>query len=152
MRDAVKKALDRTDRAILQALQEHARISFNKIGQRVGLTSPAVGERVRRMEDAGVITGYHAELEPGRLGLPLQAFIRLHTGPEKYPRVLAALAETPEVLECHHVTGEASFILRVAVASMPDLEAIIARLSPYGETATSIVLSTPLKRRLSLKD
>ncbi len=144
----IEKQLDRTGRRILYALQENARISFSDLGRKVGLTAPAVAERVRRMEASGLIAGYHAALDAQQLGLPVQAFIRLCTPAEKYPRVLAVLEDLPEVLECCHVTGEDAFVLRVVAASMPHLERIIARLSPFGETATSLIMSSPIQRRL----
>jgi len=148
MNAELEKLLDRTGIKILRALQENARLTYNQLGQIVGLTPPAAAERVRRMEEAGLIEGYHARVDPARLGLPIQAFLRLRTPAERYPRVLAAVREIPEVLECYHVTGEDAFILRIAAASTSHLENIIARFSPFGETATAIVLSSPVEKRL----
>jgi len=143
-----EKLLDRTGHQILYALQENARISFSELGRLVGLTPPAAAERVRRMEEAGLIAGYHARIPAEKLGLPIQAFIRLRTPAEKYTRVVAVVRELPEILECHHVTGEEAFVLRVTAASPAHLERIIAKLSPFGETATSMVLSTAVEKRL----
>jgi len=146
------KKLDPTGRKILNILQHQGRLSFSQIGQQVGLTGPAVAERVRRMEMDGLIQGYHARIDPDAAGLPIRAFIRLRTTPERYDRLLAALQNVPEVLECHHVTGEDAFYLRVAAATMGALESVIARLSPFGTTATAMILSTPLQRQPPIEE
>ncbi|MCE1252902.1 MAG: Lrp/AsnC family transcriptional regulator [Anaerolineae bacterium] len=145
MTDEIKK-LDRTGRMILRALQEDARLPFSEIGRMVGLTGPAVAERVKRMEEDGLIRGYHVEINPDKAGLPIRAFIRLRTPPERYKRVLAVLEGLPSVLECHHVTGDDAFFIRVAVETTEALEHIIASLSPFGETSTAVVLSSQLQR------
>ena len=144
---SLEKLLDATGRRILRALQENARASFSEIGRAVGLSTPAVAERVHRMEEVGLITGYRAEIDAQKLGLSLTAFIRLRSSPDKYPRILALVDGMPEVLECYHVTGDESFVLKVIAATPAHLGALIDRFSPYGHTATSIVLSTPLKAR-----
>jgi Lrp/AsnC family transcriptional regulator, leucine-responsive regulatory protein len=146
MSRAPKSGLDPTDRQILAALEENARAPLAEIGRTVGLTGPGVGERLRRLEALGVVTGYRARVSYEKIGCPIQGFLRLTTHPDKYPRVLARLSETRGVLECHHVTGAESFIIRFAVGSMADLEALIGSLSPFGETATSLILSTPIER------
>jgi Lrp/AsnC family transcriptional regulator, leucine-responsive regulatory protein len=142
------KLLDRTGRHILRALQTNARTSYSELGRRVGLTASGVTERVQKMEDSGIITGYHAQVDAGKIGLPVMAFIRVTTAAERYPRFIALAESLSEVLECHHVTGSESFVLRVAVSSVAHLENLIAQLSPYGQTATSIVLSSPISRRI----
>jgi Lrp/AsnC family leucine-responsive transcriptional regulator len=114
----------------------------------VGLSAPAVAERVRRLEEAGVITGYHAAVNPQRVGLAILALIRLSGVADQAPLVSAAIAGTPEVLECHRVTGSDSYVLKVVAASIPHLEALIDRLLPFGEVTTSLVLSTPVARRV----
>ncbi len=96
------------------------------------------------MEEAGIITGYRAEVNPAKVGLPITAFMRLNTPTTQYPRVLALIRSLPQVLECHHVAGGDSFIMKVVVASIPELEELIAQFSPYGQTTTSIVLSSPI--------
>jgi Lrp/AsnC family transcriptional regulator, leucine-responsive regulatory protein len=147
--DAIFKNLDRTGRQILRILQNEARLPFSRVGARVGLTGPAVAERVKRMEEEGIILGYHAEIAPDLAGFPIRAFIRLKTSPDRYPRVQTVLSAMPEVLECHHVTGEDAFIIRVAASSTEGLEKVIARMSSYGETSTAVVLSTALQRGLN---
>jgi Lrp/AsnC family leucine-responsive transcriptional regulator len=143
-----KAGLDRTDRQILAILERSARTPLAEIGREVGLSGPGVGERLRRLEGLGVIAGYRARVVYEKVGCPIQGFLRLTTQAEQYPRVLARLGEIPGVLECHHVTGAESFIIRFAVASLADLEALIGSLSPFGETATSLILSTPVDRGL----
>jgi Lrp/AsnC family transcriptional regulator, leucine-responsive regulatory protein len=143
-----KAGLDRTDRRILGILEKNARATLAEIGREVGLSGPGAGERLRRLEEQGIVSGYRVTIDYEKAGLPIQGFLRLTTTADKYPRVLARLAETGGVLEAHHVTGEESFIIRFAVASMGELEALIGYLSPFGETATSLVLSTPIERGL----
>ncbi|MFN8457535.1 MAG: Lrp/AsnC family transcriptional regulator [Anaerolineae bacterium] len=143
-----KKLLDEVGWQILRALQEDARLSFAELGRRVGLSLPAVAERVRRMEEAGIITGYHAQVNLAKVGWPITAFIRMIVPRERYPAFLAAIGAWPEVLEGHHLTGSESFIIKTVVASIADLESFIDRLSEYGQTTTSIVLSSPVTRRI----
>ena len=143
-----KELLDRTDRKILAELQTNGRISFVALGQRVGLSPPAVRERVRRLEEAGVITGYRAQVAAGKVGLSVLAFIRLQTSRRQYPAVTTTVQIMPEILECHHLAGEDSFLLKVAVSSVDRLEDILETLSEFGITNTSIVLSTPVGDRI----
>ena len=140
--------LDSIGWQLLRVLQDDARLSFNELGRRVGLSSPAVAERVRRMEDHGLITGYRAMLDPTKLGYPILAFVHLNiTG--GYHQRLATVAHTlSEIMECHHVTGQDSYLIKVIVSSMVHLEHVIAQLRHYGETTTSIVLSSPVKEKL----
>jgi Lrp/AsnC family transcriptional regulator, leucine-responsive regulatory protein len=145
---ASEKLLDEIGWHILRELQENARLSFAELGRRVGLSIPAVTERVRRMEDAGIITGYHAEIDPEKIGLPITAFIRMNIVGDMTPRLTALLKELPEISECHRGTGGDSFIMKVNVASVHHLERLIDRLLPFGTTTTSIVLSSPVGKRL----
>jgi Lrp/AsnC family transcriptional regulator, leucine-responsive regulatory protein len=143
-----EKLLDATGRHILRELQENARITFSELGRRVKLTPPAVAERVRRLEEAGVITRYRAEVDRERLGLPVTAFIRITATGSACARLGLEIKDLPEVLECHRVTGEEAFIAKVAVRSVEHLEHLIDRLMTYGETITSIVLSAPVTHRV----
>jgi Lrp/AsnC family leucine-responsive transcriptional regulator len=140
--------LDEIDRKILKELQEDARTSYAELGRRVGLTTPAVIERVRKLEDAGIITGYSAEIDTARIGLPITAFIRMSISGVDYSHIIEVAEESREVLECHRGTGGDSFIMKVAVASVEHLQEVIDRLVPYGITTTTIVLSSPVKRRV----
>lgn len=142
----VDKLLDGIGRNILGALQENARIPLSRLGRRVGLSAPAVAERVRKMEEAGIIRGYHARIDPGAVGRGVSAFVQLTTEARHYPAVTSLADRLPEIIACHHVSGEASFILKVRVADVADLEGVVAHLSPYGQTRTSIVLSTSVEK------
>jgi len=143
----IEKLLDPTGRKLLQLLQTNARLPFSELGRVVGLSTPAVTERVRRMEEAGLILGYHAEVNREKLGYIILAFIRVTTTPAQYPKFLTQANHAPEIVECHHVTGSESFILKVQVMSIPDLERLIEALSRFGQTATSIVLSSPVMKK-----
>jgi Lrp/AsnC family transcriptional regulator, leucine-responsive regulatory protein len=139
--------MDSTDRILLETLQEDARISYAELGRRVGLTPPAVAERVRRLEVSGIISGYHAQVDLKKAGYGLVAFIRLNSAPELAKQLGRIAADTPEVLEFHHVTGTEGFILKVVAKSIEHLEKVIMTLLPYGQTTTSIVLSSPVTWR-----
>jgi len=128
--------MDQIDWRILGELQADARLSYSELGRRIGLSTPAAAERVRRLEDWGVIRGYAAVIDPERVGLSVGAFIRIRlAGPESLAKKLTAeLDEMPEVLECHRCTGDESFILKVRVESVGRLESLIDRLSQFGAT------------------
>jgi Lrp/AsnC family leucine-responsive transcriptional regulator len=135
---------------ILEELQADARITYSELGRRVGLSSPAVAERVRRMEEAGIITGYRVTVDPAKLGLPITAIMRLRTQDCRWAmeRIKADSGEhLPEVLACYRVTGEDSLVLRVAVASISHMERLLDRVRDYGDLTTSVVLSTPIADR-----
>ena len=143
-----KVDLDVTDWRLLHELQDRARLTYAELGRRVGLTQPAVAERVRRLEDAGVITGYHAELDPRTLGRPLLAFVRVTLAcADRSAALGASVREWPEVMECHRITGENCYIMKVALTSVEHLEAFINRVTQYGQPITSLVLSSPMSRR-----
>jgi Lrp/AsnC family leucine-responsive transcriptional regulator len=140
--------IDEIDWKILKELQINARISFAELGRRVGLTTPAVIERIRKLEDAGIITGYRAEIDTAKVGLPITAFIRMSITGIDYSHIIEVAEQSSEVLECHRGTGGDSFIMKVAVADVGHLQNLIDKLTPYGITTTSIVLSSPVKQRI----
>lgn len=144
--------IDEIDWKILIELQEDARISFAELGRRIGLTTPAIIERVRKMEDAKIITGYRAEIDTAKVGLPVTAFIRMSITGVDYSQIIETVKDAKEVLECHRGTGGDSFIIKVAVASIEHLQTIIDKLTPYGITTTAIVLSSPVKGRIIESD
>ena len=139
--------LDSVSQRLLAELQHDARISFAELGRRVGLTTPAVIEPVRKMEDSGIIRGYRVDIDPAKIGLPIAAFIRTSVVGNVFDRLVKVVKNSPEILECHRGTGSDSFIMRVAVTSVEELEDLIDRLTPFGTTSTSITLSTPLRQR-----
>ena len=139
--------IDEIDRKILNGLQEDARVSYAELGRRVGLTTPAVIERVRKLEDAKVITGYRAEIDMAKVGFPITAFIRMSITGIDYSHIIEVAKASPEVMECHRGTGGDSFIMKVAVSSVEHLQQVIDRLTPYGITTTTIVLSSPVTKR-----
>lgn len=140
--------IDSIDWKILKELQENARVSFAELGRRVNLTTPAVIERVRKLEDAKIITAYRAEIDTAKIGLPITAFIRMSIAGVDYSKIVEVAESSAEVLECHRGTGGDSFILKVAVADVEHLQNLIDRLVPFGITTTSIVLSSPVKSRV----
>ncbi|MEP6924504.1 MAG: Lrp/AsnC family transcriptional regulator [Pyrinomonadaceae bacterium] len=143
-----EKVLDKISWNILRELQTDARLSYAELGRRVGLTTPAVIERIKRLEEAEIIVGYHAEINFAKVGLPILAFIRMNIVGVDFSQVIKTAQESPEVLECHRGTGGDSFIFKVAVANVEHLQTIIDKFTPYGVTTTSIVLSSPVQRRI----
>jgi Lrp/AsnC family leucine-responsive transcriptional regulator len=146
------KALDDVDWRILEELQDDGRVSFSELGRRVAMSPPAVAERVRRLEETGVISGYHAVVDPARLGLPVLSLVRVKAQAGSKERIEKAIADRPEVLECQHVTGDDCYVVKVATPSMIELEEVVGFLGGYGSTTTSIVFGTPVPRRTLRKD
>ena len=139
--------LDETNRAILAELQEDARLSFAELGRRVGLSSPAVAERVQRLERAGVITGYQASVDPKAIGFPLAAVVRVRPASRQLHKIPEVAREIPEVVECYRITGEDCFFVKLHLRAMEDLEPILDRFVLYGQTTTSIIHSAPVGPR-----
>jgi Lrp/AsnC family transcriptional regulator, leucine-responsive regulatory protein len=141
------KLLDPINLRVLDELVAEGRIAMAELGRRVGLSAPAVAERVQRLERAGVIAGYRAELDPRALGFPVSAVVRIRPAPGQLQRIPELARETPEVVECHRITGDDCYLLRLYLRSIDDLEDVLDRFTPYGLTTTSIVHSTPVPRR-----
>jgi Lrp/AsnC family transcriptional regulator, leucine-responsive regulatory protein len=139
--------LDATNRRLIEALQEDARLSLAELGRRVGLTAPAVGERLARLEQTGVIRGYHADIDPRALGYDLSVVLRIRPAARMIAKVAALAQDTPEVTECVRVTGEDCFVMRLHVRDVLHLEELIDRFVLYGQTTTSIVQSAPVPGR-----
>src|SRR5689334_25223555 len=144
------ESLDDTDWRLLEALQSDGRASYADLGRLVGLSPSAVTERVRRLEESGVITGYRCEVDPERLGLAIRAQVRLRYPTANYRPFHDLLASTPEVVEAHHVTGEDCFVLTVLARSMRHLEEVSGRIGGLGAVTTSVVYSSPLPWRTVL--
>jgi Lrp/AsnC family transcriptional regulator, leucine-responsive regulatory protein len=141
------KLLDPVNLRVLGELVADGRVALAELGRRVGLSAPAVAERVQRLERAGVITGYHAELDPRALGFAVSAVVRIRPSPGQLQRIPEVARETPEVAECHRITGDDCYLLRLHLRSTDDLEDVLDRFTPYGLTTTSIVHSSPVPRR-----
>lgn len=139
--------LDEIDLAILKSLQENARLPFAEVGRAVGLTAPAVSERVKKLEESGVITGYHAALNPVKAGLTITVYIQLGLVQGRGRETSMLIRALPEVLECHHITGLDCYIIKAAVPDMEGLQTFIEHLSHFGRTTTSVVLAAPVPRR-----
>jgi Lrp/AsnC family leucine-responsive transcriptional regulator len=139
--------LDPTDRRILEELTADARLTLAELGRRVNLSPPAARERLQRLERAGVIRGYHAEVDPTALGYPLTAIVRVRPAARQLPKIQELAASIPEVSECHRITGEDCFFLKIHLRSLDDLDGVLDRFLVYGQTTTSLVQSTPLPRR-----
>ena len=149
IREAYYDKLDTTDWAILNELQVDARLSYAELGRRVGLSSPAVQERIRKLEDYGIIEGYRAVINLPKAGLPIVAFIRVGNLPGVDEGRLQRLVVTMnEVLECHHITGQDCYLVKVAATSIPHLEQVIGRFAEFTHTVTTIVLSSPVQNRV----
>ena len=139
---------DAVDRKLLVALAANSRTSNAELARMVGLSAPSVADRIRRLEEAGVIEGYTATINPEALGLPIAAWLRVRPIPGELQRVAEILRDLPEVVECDRITGEDCFIARAHVASIADLEALIDKLIAHAMTNTSIIQSSPVKKRL----
>ncbi|WP_433373797.1 Lrp/AsnC family transcriptional regulator [Streptosporangium sp. CA-115845] len=140
-------SLDETDIRILEALQHDGRASYAELGRVVSMSASAVTERVRRLEESGVISGYVAVVDPERLGLGILAFVRLRYPTGNYKPFHDLIATTPEIMEAHHVTGEDCFVLKVLARSMRHLESTTGRIAGLGSVTTSVVYSSPLWSR-----
>ncbi len=137
-------SIDDIDCEILAELQTNARLPFAELGRRVGLSTPAVIERVRRLEDNKVILGYRTAVDPARVGLPVRAFVKVTVAGDKLARFAALAQKLPEVIECHRVTGAESFMVQVAVRDVRHMEEVIDAMMPYVATNTSMILASPV--------
>lgn len=145
--DAEDALLDGVNVRILAELRDSPRLSMAELARRVGMSAPAVTERVQRLQQAGVIAGYHLDIDPAAVGLPVTAFARIRPMPGSLPKIAEIAAEIPEVTECYRITGEDCFLVKLHAPAIDQLEAILDRFLVYGNTTTSIVVSTPVPRR-----
>jgi Lrp/AsnC family transcriptional regulator, leucine-responsive regulatory protein len=139
--------LDEVNLRLLTELQENPRLSMSELGRRVGMSAPAVTERVQRLEATGVIVGYRVEVDPAALGMPVIALVRIRPGPGQLPKIAQTARDTPQVVECHRITGDDCFFLKVHAPSIGELEDVLDRFLIFGQTTTSIVVSTPVPAR-----
>jgi Lrp/AsnC family leucine-responsive transcriptional regulator len=141
------RLIDAPDLRIIKELQENARLSLAELGRRVGLSAPAVGERLQRLERDGVITGYRADVDPRALGLGLTAVIRVRPAPGQLENVADLARRTPEIVECRRVTGEDCYVATAYLRDVEHLEEVIDHFVALGQTTTSIAQSSPVPRR-----
>jgi Lrp/AsnC family transcriptional regulator, leucine-responsive regulatory protein len=140
-------SIDSTNRRVLAELQSDARLSLAELGRRVGLSAPAVAERLQRLEQEQIIRGYNAVLDPVALGYALTVFIRVRPAPRQLHKVAELARALPEIVECHRITGEDCYLIRAHVRSVGHLEEVIDQLAAFGQTTTSIVQSSPVPAR-----
>lgn len=132
---------------LLAELHADPRISMSALARHVGMSAPAVTERIQRLERGGIITGYRVDIDPAALGLPVTAFARIRPAPGQLPKIAELAAALPQVSECHRVTGEDCFLVKIHAPAIGQLEEILDRFLLYGQTTTSIVVSTPVPPR-----
>lgn len=138
---------DAVNLRILRELVQDPRQTMAELGRRVGLSSPAATERVRRLEEAGVIQGYRLEISAAALGLPIAAYVRVRPNPGQLPRIAELAQRIPEVVECYRVTGEDCFILKVYLPNLEQLDRVLDSFLVYGTTTTSLIQSSPVALR-----
>jgi Lrp/AsnC family leucine-responsive transcriptional regulator len=142
-----QRGLDTTDINLLQELEIDARLSLAELGRRVGLSAPAVADRLERLEVSGVISAYRAEIDPRALGYELAVVLRIRPAPRELKKVAELAQRTPEIVECHRITGDDCYLMKAHVRDVEHMEEVIDRFAIYGQTTTSIVQSSPVPRR-----
>lgn len=141
------REIDAVNKRILEELQRDPRLTMSELGRRVGMSSPAVTERVRRLEEAGVIRGYRLDLDPVALGLPIAAYIRIRPSSGQLPKIAELARQIPEIVECHRVTGEDCFVLKAHIPTIDQLDRLLDSFLLYGSTTTTIIQSSPVPLR-----
>ena len=138
---------DRRNVELLKLLREDPRLGISELARRIGMSAPAVRERILRLEEAGIIAGYRLELSPAALGYPVSAYVRVRPAPGQLPKIAELAKSLPQVVECHRVTGEDCFVLKVYLPSIDALDQVLDQFLAYGQTTTSIIQSTPVPPR-----
>jgi Lrp/AsnC family leucine-responsive transcriptional regulator len=144
---AEKPPLDELNLRLLTELSADPRLRTTELARRLGVSAPTVRERITRLEESGVIRGYRLEIDPAALGLPVAAWVRLRPGPGQIARIIELAERTPEVVECHRISGEDCFLMRVQVAAIAGLEEVLDKFLIHGQTTSSFVVSTPIAHR-----
>jgi Lrp/AsnC family leucine-responsive transcriptional regulator len=142
-----KLLADPVNLALLKELSVDPRVTTSELARRVGMSAPAVRERVQRLEESGVIAGYRTDLSPKALGYPITVIVRVRPMPGQLPKIIELARETPNVVECHRITGEDCFLMKVHLESLDSLDGVLDRFLVYGQTTTSIVQSSPVPPR-----
>ena len=141
-------AVDGVDDALLRLLEKNSRTSTADLARALGMSAPSVAERMKRLEEGGVIRRFTVEVDPAALGYPLAVYIRIRPASGQIARIIELVAELPAIVECDRITGDDCFLARALVRSVAELEQLVDRITPYGQTNTSIIQSAPVKRRL----
>ncbi|HWK45178.1 MAG TPA: Lrp/AsnC family transcriptional regulator [Stellaceae bacterium] len=139
--------LDRRNIELIHLLQQDPRMPVSELARRIGMSAPAVKERLTRLEETGVIRGYRLDLDPKALGLPITVFIRIRPMPGHLPKIAELAQSMPQVTECHRITGEDCFILKLHLDALENLDRVLDRFLVHGQTTTSIVQSSPVPMR-----
>lgn len=139
--------LDKVNRQLLRELTADPRITMSALARRVGMSAPAVSERIQRMERVGVIAGYRVDISPSALGLPVTVFVRIRPIAGQLPKIAELARQTPEISECHRISGEDCFLIKMHAAAIEDIEEVLDRFLIYGQTITSVVVATPVPPR-----
>ncbi len=142
-----KSLLDETNVRLLEALSDDPRASTAELARQLGMSAPAIRERLTRLEETGVIRGYRLDIDPAAIGLPIAAWVRIRPGPGQLPKIAELAKRTPQVSECHRISGEDCFLLKVHVPAIEALEAVLDQFLLYGQTSSSFVVSTPVPPR-----
>lgn len=142
-----RSELDELAVRLLTALAEDPRLRVSELARRLGVSAPTVRERISRLEEAGVIRGYRLDIDPAAVGLPVAAWVRLRPGPGQLPKIAELARRTPQVVECHRISGEDCFLMRVQVPGIADLEDILDRFLLHGQTTSSFIVSSPVPAR-----
>ncbi|MBF9133182.1 Lrp/AsnC family transcriptional regulator [Plantactinospora sp. S1510] len=142
-----KSLLNEVNRRLIGILTDDPRLTASELARRVGMSAPAVRERVARLEQAGVIRGYRLDIDPAAIGLPVAAWVRIRPGPGQLPRIAKLACQVPEVSECHRISGEDCFLLKVHVPTIEALEDVLDQFLLYGQTTSSFIVSTPVPPR-----
>jgi Lrp/AsnC family transcriptional regulator, leucine-responsive regulatory protein len=141
------KPLDEVNRRLLDELGADPRATVAELARRVSMSAPAVRERLARLEQSGVIRGYRLDVDPAAIGLPVAAWVRIRPGPGQLPKIADLADRTPQVSECHRISGEDCFLLKVHVPAIEDLEAVLDQFLQYGQTHSSFIVATPVEPR-----
>lgn len=137
--------MDNIDLEIIKILQDKGRISVKKISEKINLSPPAVAERIRKLEETGVILGYRAVLDPKKFGMDIRAIITVTLIAEKRKDFLEFVKQNKSILECHHVTGDFSMIIKVILRTMSELKTLVGEIQQFGDTQTLVILSSPVE-------
>ncbi|WP_027860269.1 Lrp/AsnC family transcriptional regulator [Marmoricola sp. URHB0036] len=139
--------IDATNRRVLAELAENPRLSTADLARRIGMSSPSVRERVRRLEESGVIRGYRLDIDPAAMGVPIAAWVRVRPGPGQLPKVAELAQRTPQVSQCYRISGEDCFLMLIHVPTIEGLESILDQFLMHGQTTSSFVVATPVPPR-----